>query len=107
MFRGIVQIDNFLTLSNQAHQTFAGLQRHMADRFCIQAFRRHEQITLIAFVEEIDRADINLHGLGHMFDHDVERFMQTGGRIDLLNNTSQGVQLHIRHKVCSVYSEFQ
>ena len=88
MFRCIVQVDDFFTLADQPHQTFTGMQRHMADRFRIQALRGHQQITLVALVKQVNGADIDMHSFSNLIDHNVERFMQTGGRINFLHNAS-------------------
>src|SRR5690606_3744698 len=78
------------------NQALATPQPYLANRVRVQAHGRHQHVFVGLTVDQIDRADVDTHGLRPALDNDAERVLEPPGLVDLLHDAVQGVEHRYR-----------
>ena len=70
--RGVVQVERFFAAHHLTHQPLAEVQSHLPDDAGAIAVSGHHHILLCIVVDEVNRTDIDRHGLFDARDDDIQ-----------------------------------
>ena len=73
---GILQIDRFGVLGNEANQPLAHFQFHMTDGFLAQTFGCHQDMTVDVLVQQVDGTHLRPQGFAYAMDNNIQRGLQ-------------------------------
>ena len=76
-------------LSHEAHETFPRSDADPSGRLGTKPVGGDPNVLIVFLVGQIDRTGVNLHGLSHLLDGDVQDFAQSGRDAHLLHDLPQ------------------
>ncbi|MCY1173529.1 hypothetical protein D9M73_136910 [compost metagenome] len=89
---GVLQVQWLFAGTHQADQAFIGGHADFADRALVQTLGGHQDKAIGFGVEQIDRADLAVHGLFDAQHNDPQRRLEILGGVNFLDDLAQRIE---------------